>query len=252
MRRRLLVLGGLLAVVLLAGCFGPAEIPEDQLNENATYDWEADADASYDLSRSAYTAVFDLENQSTLRVYDRDALGVEAPVEIRGLRFQFRNGTVVNASQANLSAELQQRRTEISVPADYGRVGYTASRSGKQFSTPVVVPGRQQITMRPGARVGIPLLSQVQPGNYSTAVTDNRMTVTWGNVTSGTLSVGFYLQRDVLLFSLLLLVTITIGGGGLIYYLRQIRQLESQREAIGLDVDTEDDDLDDGPPPGMR
>jgi hypothetical protein len=252
MRRRLLVLGAFLAVLAMAGCFGPAEIPEDQLNENATYDWDADADAAYDLSRSSYTAVFDLKNQSTLRVYDRDALGVETPVDLRGLRFRFQNGTVVNASHANLSAALQQRRTEISVPAADGRVGYTAARSGKQFSTPVVVPGRQQVTMRPGARVGLPLLSQVQPGNYTTSVTDNQMTITWGNVTDTTLRVQFYLQRDVLLFSVLLLIAVTIGGGGLIYYLRQIRQLESQREEIGLDVDTEDDDLDDGPPPGMR
>jgi len=38
---------------------------------------------------------------------------------------------------------------------------------------------------------------------------------------------------------------------GLIYYLRQIRELERRREEMGLDVDTEDDEFDDGPPPGM-
>jgi hypothetical protein len=41
-----------------------------------------------------------------------------------------------------------------------------------------------------------------------------------------------------------------VGG---LYYYRQIRSLRQQREEIGLDVETEDDDLgDDGPPPGMR
>lgn len=251
MRRRLLAITCVVALAVLAGCFGPTEVPDDQLAGNASYDWDDDAAAVYDLSRSSYTAVFTLTNQSTLGIYDRDPLGVETPVDIEALQFRFRNGTVVNASHANLSAELQQRRTVISVPSREGKVAYTAPRSGKQFSTPVVVPGTQRITMRPGARVGIPLLSQVQPSDYSTSVTDNRMTVTWENETRGTLSVQFYLQRDILLFSLLLLVALTIGGGGLLYYLRQLRRLEATREDIGLDVETEDED-DRGPPPGMR
>lgn len=252
MSRRLLAVGGLLVLVGLAGCFGPAEIPDEQLAGNVSYDWDTDAAAAYSLSRSSYTAVYELTNRSTLAVHDRDPLGVEAPVDISALRFRYPNGTVVNATHDNLSAQLQQRRTIITLPNRSGQVAYTAARSGKQFSTPVVVEGRQTITLRPGARVGIPLLSQVRPGNVTTRVgEDNRMTIAWHNQTSGSLSVQFYLQRDVLLFSLLLLVTLTAGIGGSVYYLRQIRQLEAEREEIGLDVDTEDEG-DRGPPPGMR
>lgn len=252
MRPRHVALGGVVLLAVLAGCFGPAEIPEDQLAGNATYNWAQDADAAYTLSRSSYTAVFNLSNRSTLSVHDRDALGVESPVEISALQFRFRDGTIVNATHENLSAQLRQRRTVISLPASEGWVGYTARRSGKQFATPVVVPGRQTITLPPGARVGVPLLSQVSPGNYTTDVAENRMTVAWGNVSDGSLTVQYYLQRDLVLFSLLLLVALTIGLGGAVYYLRQIRRLESQREEIGLDVEEDDDPQDRGPPPGMR
>lgn len=240
MNRRLLAVGAFVVLVGLTGCFGPSEISEDQLAGNASYEWDQDADAAYTLSRSSYTAMFDLENRSTLSVHDRDALGVESPVDLEKLRFRYPNGSVVNGTVANLSASLQQRRTVITVPAREGQVGYTASRSGKQFSTPVVVPGTQTLTLPSGTRVGIPLLSQVGPGDYTTTVADNRMTVRWANVSDGSLTVHYYLQRDLLLFSVLLLGALTVGLGGSIYYLRQIRELKSVRETIGLEVDEED------------
>jgi hypothetical protein len=254
MRRRVLALGAVLALALLAGCFGPTQIPDEQLADNATYEWDRGADAAYTLSRSSYTAVFNVSNRSTLSVYDRDALGVEAPVDLSALRYRFANGSVVAPNgTANLSATLEQRRTVISLPATDGQVGYTASRSGKQFTTPVVVPGSQSVTLPPGARVGVPLLSQVSPGDHTTSVSDNRMTVSWSDAEDGALTVHYYLQRDLLLFTALVLVVTVVGVAGLVYYFRQLRQLESAREDIGLDVETEDDDVgDDGPPPGMR
>jgi hypothetical protein len=254
MRRRVLALGAVLALALVGGCLGPTDIPEEQLADDASYDWTHDADAAYTLSRSSYSAVFNVSNRSTLSVFDRDALGVEAPVDLSALRYRFGNGTVVapNAT-ANLSATLEQRRTVITLPSEGGQVAYTASRSGKQFTTPVVVPGTQQITLTPGARVGVPLLSQVRPGDHETSVTDDRMTITWTQVEDGALTVHYYLQRDLLLFSALVFIVAVVGVGGLVYYFRQLRRLESAREEIGLDVETEDDDLgNDGPPPGMR
>lgn len=252
MNRRYLAVGAVAVLALLSGCFGPAEIPEDDLTGDATYDWNSTAAAAYDLSRSSYAAVYNVTNRSTLSVHDRDALGTETPVRIRSLQFRFSNGTVVNATHANLSATLAQRRTTISLPARNGTVAYTASRSGKQFAIPVAVAGAQAIRLPPGARVGVPVLSQVSPGGYETSVSDGRMTVRWANETDGTLSVHYYLQRDLLLFSLVLLVGLTLAVGGSAYYLRQIRRLKSRREALGFDVDEEDDPRDRGPPPGMR
>ena len=118
MRRRILGLGALLVLGLFAGCLGPTEIPDDQLAGDASYDWDRGGDASYALARSSYTAVFNATNRSTLSVFDRDALGVEAPVDLSALRYRFANGTVVAPNgTANLSATLEQRRTVITPPA---------------------------------------------------------------------------------------------------------------------------------------
>lgn len=250
--RRLLALGGLCTVLLLAGCLGGG-ISEEQLGEDENYTWDDDAAASYTLDRSSYTAVYDVENRSSLSVHDRDALGIESSIGIRALQFRYRNGTVVNATHPGLTANTSGDRTNVAVPAETGQVAYTAPRNGKQFNIPVAVEGAQSVTLPPGARVGIPLLSSVSPGNYTTDVADGRMAVRWANRSSGTLSVQYYLERDILVFGLLLLIGLVAGGGGALYYLRQIRHLESQREEIGLDVNQDDDDpRDRGPPPGMR
>jgi predicted small lipoprotein YifL len=251
-RRHLLAAGGLLALVLLAGCgLGPSEIPDEELNENVSFDWDTDAKATFSLSRSSYTAVIQVSNESTIQVFRRDALGTDTPVQPNALQFRFLNGTVVNATHGNLSASLQNSATEITVPADNGTLGYAASRSGKQFATPVFVEGSHELVLPPGARIGVPLLSQASPGGYGTSVSDNRMTVRWDELEDGTINVRYYLQRDLFIFSGLVGLVLILGVGGSIYYLREIRQLEEQREEMGIDVDEDDDVGDGGPPPGM-
>lgn len=251
-RKRLLALGALLVAATLAGCFGSSEIPEDRLNENATYDWNTSANATFNISRSSYAVVVDVTNES-MEVWQRDAIEGENPVRLRALRYRFPNGTVVNASHTNLSASVNGDRTTIKLPDDDGQVAYTASRSGKQFGTPSIVNGSYEVILPPNARVGIPLLSQVSPGNWNTSVEDDRMTVRWGSLSKGekTITVRYYLQRDLLLFAGLAIVAILVGVGGGLYYLRQIRDLEAKREELGIDIDYEDDEFDDGPPPGM-
>jgi predicted small lipoprotein YifL len=253
-RRHLLALGALAAVVALAGCgFGPSEIPEDELTENATYDWDVDAKATFDLSRSSYSTVVNITNSSQLEVWQRGAIEGDMPVSLRSLQFRYRNGTVVNATHANLTATRQQERTVIDLPDDEGLVGYTASRGNKQFGTPAFVEGSYEFVLPPGTRIGLPLLSDASPGGWETTVEDNRQTVRWDEVTRGAVSVRFYLQRDILIFGSLFAIVVVGGVIGSIYYIRQIRQLEDQREELGLDVETEDDDIgNDGPPPGMR
>jgi len=251
-RRRLLALGALVLAASLAGCgFGASEIPEDRLAENASYDWNTSANATFNVTRSSYTVVLNVTNES-MAVWQRDALEGEQPVQLRALKYRYPNGTVINGSHDNLTAKVKQEETTIVMPAGRGQVAYTASRKGKQFGTPTLTNGSHEVILPPGARVGIPLLSQVRPGNYNTSVQDNRMTVRWGNLSKGekTINVRYYLQRDLLLFAALAIIAILVGGGGAFYYLRQIRDIEQRRDELGIDIEYEDD-FDDGPPPGM-
>lgn len=251
-RRHVLALAGLCCVALLGGCLGPSAVSDEELRKNATYDWEVSANATYTLEESSYQAVYRVANRSTLSVNTQDLLGVDEPLPISALQFRFTNGTVVNATHANLSATETQSATEIAMPARNGSLAYTVPRTGKRLRVPVAVEGPHALTLPAGARVGVPILSQVRPGNYSTTVQDGRMTIQWPDVTDGSLTVHYYLQRDLLIFGGLLTIAIVIGVGGVAYYLRQIRQLEAIRKEIGLDVDDEDDDIgDQDPPPGM-
>lgn len=252
MNRRALAGLALVAVLLLAGCFGPSEISEEDLTTNASYDWETNATTTFTLSRSSYTTVVEVTNGTNLTVWERDELGSESPVDLKGLQYQFRNGTVVNATHANLSATRRNDDTRIHLPAANGTVAYTASRTGKRFASPVFTEGSYELILPPSARIGVPLLSQASPGGRSTSVTDDRMTIRWDRLSDGAISVRYYLQRDLLLFGGLAGLVVVLGGGGTLYYLREIRTLERRRKQMGDDVDYEDDDpRDDGPPPGM-
>jgi len=257
MRRRLAALGLLLALVALAGCssvFGGG--PSDaQLNENASYEWDTNATTTISLSRSSFSAVVTVENRSWVKLYRSGALGDQDPLSIRALRFRYPNGTVVRANESSMDVNAGGSKTNVTLPMAGGQVAFKASRpTGKRFSTPLFVEGKHSIeaTMPPGARVGIPFLSQVSPGADDRWVENGRMTVRWDRTSNGPLVLRYYLQRDILIFGGLAVVLLLVGVGGVAYYLRQIRTLERRREEIGLDVDIEDDDFDDDPPPGMQ
>lgn len=254
MNKRVLAGLALVAVLLLAGCLGgSSEIPEEDLTGEATYDWETNATTTFNLSRSSYSTLVEVGNQTNLTVWQRDRLGTDNPVDLQALQFQFENGTVVNATHGNLSATRTDDNTVIELPAENGTVAYTAARTGKRFSAPAFVEGSYELVLPSSTRIGIPLLSQASPGGYSTDVVEDRMTVRWNEISSGTLTARYYLQRDLLLFGGLAAIMLLVGGGGSVYYFWQLRSLEERRKQMGGDVDYEDDDpRDDGPPPGMR
>ncbi|MCU4799362.1 DUF5803 family protein [Halobacteria archaeon HArc-gm2] len=257
MRRRLALFGLLAVLVALAGCssvFGPGEPDQAALNENATYEWDTDRNVSIVVNRSSYEAVYDASNTSTLELYERDELGTENNLQISALRYRYENGTIIDSNDSALSVEQTRERTILGLPNDStGQVAFTSERHGKQFTTPVFVEGSTAVRLPENARVGVPLLSQVSPGNYETNVNDEGyMVVTWDDVTSQSLRVRWYLQRDLLLFTGVAVVAILVGSGGALYYYRQILQLKRRREESAIDVDGEDDPRDRGPPPGMR
>ena len=92
----------------------------------------------------------------------------------------------------------------------------------------------------------------MSPGNYETERdAQGRVHVVWAEpVTADTVSIRFYLQRDLYIFGGIVALVGAVGGGGLFYYRRQIDRLRQQRLEMGIDVEIDDDD--EGPPPGMR
>ncbi|WP_336002564.1 DUF5803 family protein [Halorientalis halophila] len=253
-RRRALGLVALVALVALSGCsvLGPGEPDAESLGKNVTYDWSSDANASIDVNDTRYTVVLRVEDRQHVELYQRDALGTEHPLEIEGLKFRYANGTVRNLTAEDV--ELTRRRANVTVAEENvtGQIAFASPHNGKSFAMPTFVKGTYEMTLPDRARVDVPILAQVSPGDYETRMTDGRVTIAWDDVETRSLSVRWYLDRDLWLFGGLLAIALLLGGGGAIYYLRQIRALEDRREEVGLDVDTGDDVGDDGPPPGMR
>lgn len=255
-RRRALL--ALVAVVFLAGCglFGGGEIDEDDLVGEQEYNWESNATTTIDLdvSSSAYAAVVDVEDQSSLEVYRVSTFRGDSSVSIEALQFRFANGTIVDATHQNLTAVEGSDETTINLPADNGSVAFTAPRDGKSYASPVFVDGDYELELPESTRVGVWGLSRTSPSPDESVVEDNQMTLYWEEMERGdTISVRYYLVRDLYLFGGLLAIAISLAVGGFTYYYRQIRRAQAKREEVGLDIDMEDDDLDDdGPPPGMR
>jgi hypothetical protein len=242
-------------LALTAGCstiLGPGEPNQEKLQEPKAYDWDTDADATYRVARSNYTAVFSLEHDN-LTVYERDGLGTEHPLTLTGLKYRFENGTVVDANHTELNVTQTRKRATINVPEAGGQVAFTTARHGKRFRSQTFIDGTHEVVLPPNARVGLPLLSQVHPNGYQTDRVSDRVVVTWNEaVQTRSILVRYYLQLDLVLFGSLAALLVVVGAVGVVYYLRQIRELEAQREEVGLDVDTGDDEFGDGPPPGMR
>jgi len=241
---------GLVGLLALAGCLSP--VSDADLAENATYDWESDANASYRLYGGNYTAVIQIENRESLELFMLDGLGSRQAIPISGLKFQYRNGTVANDSVYEVSTGRSEIVLEPPVPN--GTVAFTAERSGPDFHTRVLVEGSHEVALPPNQRVGLPVVSRVVPGDYQTESEGDRVVVSWESVDRDTITIQTYLERDLLLFGGLAGIVLLVGVSGLVYYRREIAKLRSAREELGLDVDQEDEDdpRDRGPPPGMR
>lgn len=253
-RRLLLAFGAFALLAVTAGCtglFGSGEISEKRLegDAGATYDWNTSSDVTINVTSDQYQVVYDVSNRSEFGVFERESLGEETPVEVGTVRFRYPNGTVVTLGQDHV--EKRQSETHITLPSETGQLAYTAPHGGKSFSTPTYVEGSYEVVLPAGMRVGNPILSQVRPGEYTTDQRDGRVHIVWTDVTADNVVVRYYLARDLTIFGGVIGAGILVALAGLGYFRLQIRQLEREREEMGLNVDTSDDEFDQGPPPGM-
>lgn len=262
-RRLLLALVALALLTTTAGCLGyftGTSISDETLDAQpvAAYDWNADADAHIELTENArFTAVYRV-NQSEMTLYRRDAFGGREPLSASAFRYRYPNGTVIDGSEFDdHGGNVTKSRDEITVtfptdgPTDgSARFAFSAQSTPKQFSLPVYVEGSYEVVLPPDRRIEVPILGRATPGGYEARQVGDRTLIRWESVTTNTVSVQYYLQRDLLVFALIFGVASVAAVLGGVYYQRQIRRLQRRREEVGPDVDTGDDR--DGPPPGMR
>ena len=245
--------GGLLVVIVLvalSGCMGIGSVTsEEGLHEEAEYEWDADADVRIQLTGDReFEAVYTVENESTIRLYRSTRYGTDRPLGIRAVQFRHTNGTVVNAS----AIQVEETRSEVYVttPAENGQLAFTASHQTRHLTLPTYVEGSYEVILPEGYRADNFILGVIRPSGYEQTVDDDRLHIYWEEVTTGMISVRYYLARDPWVFGGLVAIVSVAGAIGLAYVWRQVKELQRRREEMGLDVDIEDDR--DQPPPGMR
>ncbi|NHN49966.1 hypothetical protein G9464_20570 [Halostella sp. JP-L12] len=250
-RRLVLATVAVALIAVTAGCsVGPfaEELDEEEVNEDAEYDWETNATATITIDGGEYQAVYNVTETSEIEVYEEGFSGNE-PVHVRAVQFRYPNGTFVNGT--DLDVRIDGGETVIELPDENGSVAYTAETRPKEFGSPVLVDGSYEVVLPPNHRTDNFLFGHVSPDPSAKEVVGDRMHIRWEDPDRNVF-VRYYLQRDILIFGGLVAVLGAVMIAGLIYYLRQIRELENKRKEMGLDVETEDDEFDDGPPPGMR
>ncbi|SIR73866.1 DUF5803 family protein [Natronorubrum thiooxidans] len=243
-------------LVVGAGCSAfSGGIPDEDLDREQEYDdlRDSDADVAIDIEEGSLTsngefrAVYDLEDTDELSLY-RSNIYSDQALEIHSVRYWYPNGTEVTGSE--LDIEQGDTSTDVRVPDGNGTVAFSGEAGRKTFSLPAYVEGSYEITIPEDHRTSNFLFGDVTPSGYEREIVDDQERLTWDEVDS-TISLRYYLTRDIPLFIGLVATVAVIGGAGAAYYYRQVKRLRKQREEMGLDVELEDDS-DDGPPPGMR
>ncbi|MFC4437272.1 MULTISPECIES: DUF5803 family protein [Natrialbaceae] len=253
MNRRLVL--AVIAVALLtslAGCsmiFGG--ISDEELDREQEYDdlHESDADVAVDIDSGSmigggeFRAVYDLNETEELSLY-RSNFYREQALDIHSVRYWYPNGTEVTGS--DLEVDQGRSSTEVRVPDGNGTLAFSGSAGSRTFQLPAYVEGSYEVTTPEGYRTTNFLFGDVNPGGYEREIVDDQERLAWNDVDS-TISLRYYVARDIPIFVGLVGTVVALGGVGIAYYYRKVKQLREQREELGLDVDIEDDS-DDGPP----
>lgn len=257
MNRRLAL--AVVAVGLLVGLAGcsmfTGGISDEELDRDQEYDdlRDSDADVAIDIdggsliSNSEFRAVYDLDEQDELSLH-RSNIYSDRPLDIHSVRYWYPNGTELTGSE--LDIDQSQSSTEVRVPNGNGTLAFSGEGGRKTFSLPAYAEGSYEVTLPEGHRTSNFLFGDVSPSGYEREIVDDRERLYWEDVDSS-ISLRYYLTRNIPLFIGLVSTVVLVGGVGIAYYYREVKRLRKEREEHGLDVEVEDDS-DDGPPPGMQ
>lgn len=259
----LLAVGVLVVTAGCAGAFG-GSLSEEQLSQEPAepYEWDAETDVYIVVTEDAtFRAVYDIPtNRSEMEIYRRDGFGGTNAIPVSAVRYRYPNGTVINGTEfAAHGGSIEQTTDAVVVvfPHDEenwtgnetASLAFTAESTPKRFTLPTFREGSYEVVLPPNRSVDFFLFGNVAPRNYEQTEIDNRVHIRWDDVTSRSIVVQFYLERDLYIFGGLFGLLGVVAVFGLVRYRRQIEELRERREDV--DVETSDDKFRDDPPPGM-
>ncbi len=250
----------MVAVALLtmgAGCTGFfGGISDEQLDREQNYSdlRDSDADVAMELSSGnvinsgEFRAVYDLNGTEELSLH-RSTIYRDEPLQIHSVRYWYPNGTEVTGSELEVSQG--RSATTVAVPDENGTLAFSGEAGRKTFRLPAYVDGSYEVTLPENHRTTNFLFGDVSPNGAEREIVDGQERLYWEEIEADrTISLRYYLARDIPVFLGLIGIAVLLGGIGIGYYYRQVKRLQEQREQFGIDVDA-DDDSDGGGPPGL-
>jgi hypothetical protein len=240
MSRRLLAIGVLALLALTAGCtglFGGGEVDRSAAGEEETYDWNTTANTTLTVERDRILAVYDVEDRSTIEIYAFQRFNNERPVDPVAVQFRYPNGTVVGPEAMAFSRA--NSHTVVELPAEEGQVALTLPKSGKRVRVPVVVEGSHEVILPEDAHVRYFLLGRVAPrADAQAEEADGRVHLRWNDVTQERIVVEYYLERDLVIFTVILTLGSVLLVGRLVYFCPQLRTLRERRDEVAVEDDS--------------
>lgn len=235
-RLRVVAAVGVLTILIVTtGCLGGGGVTQEQLDENASYNWSIDTEIRFNVTGTTFQGVATVTNGSPVEVYRITEFQGEQPLDVSAVRFRYPNGSVTTL---NVSAvEQQNSRTLIHPPAEIGYIGYTARAAPKHFSIGTPRDGAYEVILPKRMRIGVPVLGSISPGGADLSVNDNRVHLRWDDLSAGQISLQYYLERDFYLFAGLVVTGIVLAIGGILYFRYRLRRLAAQRRDAGLEVE---------------
>lgn len=235
MKRHAAVVLAVVALAALAGCMGGGGISDEQLAENATYDWNSSATVSADVATGSYKAVYTVSNRTELSLSTPTELTGDNPVSISAVQFRYSNGTVVNSSA--IDVEQTDSETVVHLPAAEGQVAFTASAGQRVVVIPAAVEGSYEVALPGRMRVALPVFGSVSPGGYERSIVDGRTHLYWESLSGGHVEANYYYEQDMYIYGGVVALAVLGALAGAIYLRRQIRRLRQYREDAGLNVE---------------
>ncbi|UPM41794.1 DUF5803 family protein [Halocatena salina] len=244
--KRHLAIVSLVVLSMGAGCMGMTS-PDlgfglgvgDQDQTNTTYDWNTSTNATLTLQSDKYQSVYELGNDK-LELYTHGPVGSERALDVRAVKYRYPNETVVTTDHSDLSVDKSNSRTVIQAPSDDGQIAFVTDKRPKSVTTPVFLESDDpsyEIVLPPNMDIDVPILGTASPGGYETNTEDGRVHIVWDAVSGSSVSVQYYLVRDLYIFGAVLGIGLLGGLAGVGYYLLQIRQLKQLRQRIEVDAD---------------
>lgn len=253
--RLVIITVAVVALAVTAGCLstGPSEA---ELRENQTYDWDTDANTTYEIERGSIfggdsaRAVYELDGDEDVVLYRRGITRTSS-VSVTSVQYRHPNGTVETYDPDRFVVDQSDRETRIVAPADEGKLGVTLDIRARSFRVATDRNGSYQVFLPSDHQATDLLLGDVSPRGYDAEQRGDQQVITWDELDADrTIIVRYYLTRDRLLFYGISAVLGLVAIGIVLYYRRRLEELRQKREEHGLDVDQDEYD-DDDPPPGF-